>query len=72
MYLETFKVCCDVVETGSFSRAASKNLPTQSTLSQQIRSLEAHCDRQFVERSQGRGFTPAMQEFVNFLREISD
>ena len=53
MHLETFKIFCDVIETGSFSLAASKNFLTQSAVSQQIRRLEEHYDRQLIERSRG-------------------
>jgi NAD(P)-dependent dehydrogenase (short-subunit alcohol dehydrogenase family) len=41
MHIETLKVFCDVVETGSFSIAASQNFITQSAVSQQLRALES-------------------------------
>ena len=72
MHLEIFKVFCDVVETGSFSRAASKNLLTQSAVSQQIRSLEAHYNRQLVERSRGRTrLTQAGEALYQVGKQIS-
>ena len=40
MQLESLKMFVDVVETGSFSRAAQLNHVTQSAVSQQIRALE--------------------------------
>ena len=40
MYIETFKVFCDLAETGSFSKAAQLNEITQSAVSQQIQNLE--------------------------------
>ena len=45
MHLETLKVFCDIVETRSFSTAASKNFVTQSAVSQQIRMLEQRYGR---------------------------
>ncbi len=72
MHLEIFKVFCDVVETGSFSRAAAKNLLTQSAVSQQIRSLEAHYERQLVERSRGRiRLTQAGEALYQVGKQIS-
>ncbi len=72
MHLETFKVFCDVVETGGFSRAASKNFLTQSAVSQQIRSLEEHYGRQLVERSRGRiRLTQAGETLYQVGKEIS-
>jgi DNA-binding transcriptional LysR family regulator len=53
MHIETLKVFCDLVESGSFSLAASKNFITQSAVSQQIRSLEERYGRELVERSKG-------------------
>ena len=40
MHIETLKVFCDLVDTGSFSLAAAQNFVTQSAVSQQIRTLE--------------------------------
>jgi len=39
MHIETLKVFCDIIESGSFSYAASQNFVTQSAVSQQVRSL---------------------------------
>ena len=39
MHLETLKVFCDVVETKSFSVAASQNYVTQSAVSQHLAVL---------------------------------
>jgi DNA-binding transcriptional LysR family regulator len=41
MQVETFKVYCDLVESGSFSQSAVRNYITQSAVSQQIRNLES-------------------------------
>ncbi len=48
---------CDVVETGSFSRAAQLNHVTQSAVSQQIRALELRYDQKLLSRS-ARQVTP--------------
>ncbi len=64
MHIETLKVFCDVVETGSFSTAASQNFITQSAVSQQLRALEAkyRCKlldlRLCVRDAEGRPETP--------------
>jgi len=48
---------CDVVETGSFSRAAQLNHVTQSAVSQQIRALETRYAQKLLSRS-ARQVTP--------------
>src|ERR1051325_10612909 len=63
VHLETLKVFCDVVETRSFSAAASQNFVTQSAVSQQIRSLEERYGRRLLERTRGNvQLTPARSE----------
>lgn len=57
MQLESLKMFCDVVETGSFSRAAQLNHVTQSAVSQQIRALETRYDQRLLSRS-ARQVTP--------------
>jgi DNA-binding transcriptional LysR family regulator len=60
VHLETLKVFCDVVETKSFSVAASQNYVTQSAVSQQIRMLEEKYGRRLLERTRGNvQLTPA-------------
>jgi DNA-binding transcriptional LysR family regulator len=54
MHVETLKTFCDLVETGSFSRAARLNLVTQSAVSQQVRVLEQKYGRRLVERGARR------------------
>src|SRR5262249_22289975 len=54
MHLETLKTFCDLVETGSFSKAAALNLVSQSAVSQQVRALERRYDQQLIERGGGR------------------
>ncbi len=60
MHIETLKVFCDVVETGSFSAAASQNFITQSAVSQQLRTLESKYRCRLLERGRsGAKPTPA-------------
>jgi DNA-binding transcriptional LysR family regulator len=54
MMLETLKTFCDLVETGSFSRAARLNFVTQSAVSQQLRTLERHYGRRLIDRGARR------------------
>jgi DNA-binding transcriptional LysR family regulator len=51
MHIETLKCFCDLVETGSFSRAAELNRISQSAVSQQVRMLESRYDQPLIERS---------------------
>jgi DNA-binding transcriptional LysR family regulator len=59
MQLQSLKMFCDVVETGSFSRAAQLNHVTQSAVSQQIRALEVRYGQKLLSRS-ARQVTPTM------------
>jgi DNA-binding transcriptional LysR family regulator len=71
MHLETLKVFCDVVETRSFSTAASQNFVTQSAVSQQIRALEERYGRQLLERARGSvQLTPAGEILYQVSKEI--
>jgi DNA-binding transcriptional LysR family regulator len=71
MHLETLKVFCDVVETKSFSAAASQNFVTQSAVSQQIRSLEERYGRRLLERTRGNvQLTPAGDILYQVSKEI--
>ena len=71
MYIDTFKVFCDLAETGSFSKAALLNAITQSAVSQQIRALENKFQVTLVERGR-RNFalTTEGHAFLNASREI--
>ena len=55
MKSETLQLFCDLVETGSFSRAAERNFVSQSAVSQRLRALEREYGQSLVERGQGRG-----------------
>ena len=71
MHLETLKVFCDVVETRSFSTAASQNFVTQSAVSQQIRMLEQRYGRRLLERTRGSvQLTPAGELLYQASKEI--
>ena len=80
MQIETFKVFCDLVETASFSRAASLNSITQSAVSQQIRSLERHFHVSLIERGkknfsvtqEGRAFLQASKEILHTFENLGD
>jgi DNA-binding transcriptional LysR family regulator len=58
MQVETLKTFCDLVETGSFTRAAELNYVSQSAVSQQVRALEQRFGRRLVERGGGLGVEP--------------
>ncbi|HVN85879.1 MAG TPA: LysR family transcriptional regulator [Candidatus Binatia bacterium] len=71
MHIETLRVFCDVVETGSFSAAASQNYITQSAVSQQLRALESRYQCSLLERSRhGAKPTPAGEILYRVSREI--
>ena len=80
MQIETFKVFCDLVETASFSRAASLNSITQSAVSQQIRALERHFHVSLIERGkrnfsvtqEGRAFLQASKEILHTFESLGD
>ncbi len=71
VHIETLKVFCDVVETGSFSVAASQNYITQSAVSQQLRTLESKYHCKLLERGRsGAKPTPAGEILYQASREI--
>jgi DNA-binding transcriptional LysR family regulator len=71
VHLETLKVFCDVVESKSFSVAASQNYVTQSAVSQQIRMLEEKYGKRLLERTRGNvQLTPAGQILYQVSKEI--
>jgi DNA-binding transcriptional LysR family regulator len=71
VHLETLKVFCDVVETRSFSAAASQNFVTQSAVSQQIRTLEQRYGRRLLERTRGNvQLTPAGEVLYQVSKDI--
>jgi len=71
MQIETFKVFCDLVETGSFSGAAEANKITQSAVSQQIQALEERFGAPLVERGRRKiALTPAGEAFLETVRAV--
>src|SRR5215216_6352975 len=72
MHIESLKVFCDLIDTRSFSKAATKNFISQSAVSQQVRAFEERFGRQLVERSRGGGLMPtaAGLAFYQGCREI--
>lgn len=58
MTVESLKTFCDLVETGSFSRAARLNFVTQSAVSQQLRTLEQKYGQRLVDRGPRRDVRP--------------
>lgn len=71
MHVETLKVFCDLIDTGSFSVAAAQNYVTQSAVSQQIRTLETRYGRKLVERAKRRVRpTPAGEIFYEVSKQI--
>jgi DNA-binding transcriptional LysR family regulator len=58
MHIETLKTFCDLVDTGSFSKAAQLNFISQSAVSQQLKALETRYRRPLLERGPRRGVTP--------------
>src|ERR1043166_1480214 len=71
VHLETLKIFCDIVETRSFSAAASQNFVTQSAVSQQIRMLEERYGRQLLERTRGNvQLTPAGEILYQVSKDI--
>lgn len=64
MLLSYLRVFCDIVETGSFSKAAARNFVSQPAVSQQVKSLEEHFHQKLIERSpQGITLTEAGKVF---------
>src|SRR5436190_167199 len=73
MYIDSFKVFCDLAETGSFSQAGVLNSITQSAVSQQIRSIEDKFQVRLVERgSRSFALTAEGSAFLTASREILD
>lgn len=74
MHIETLKTFCDLVETGSFSKAAALNFVSQSAVSQQIKALETRFAQQLIERSSRKQvtLTAAGKEFYAECKEIME
>jgi len=55
VHVETLKTFCDLVESGSFTKAAELGFVSQSAVSQQIKALEARFGCRLLERGSRRG-----------------
>ena len=53
--LDSLQIFTDLVESGSFSKAAEKNFISQSAVSQRLRVLEREYGQMLLDRGQGRG-----------------
>ena len=71
MHLRFLKIFCDIVDLGSFSRAAKANEVSQSNASQVVHHLEEHLGVQLIDRSK-RPFvvTPEGKRFHEGCRVI--
>jgi DNA-binding transcriptional LysR family regulator len=71
MHLRFLKIFCDIVDRGSFSRAAAANEVSQSNASQVVHHLEEHLGVQLIDRSK-RPFvvTPEGKRFHEGCRVI--
>lgn len=74
MHIETLKTFCDLVETGSFSKAAALNFVSQSAVSQQIKTLENRFNQSLIERSSRKkvALTAAGRDVYAECKEIVD
>lgn len=87
MQIESLKMFCDLAETESFTKTAEINTVTQSAVSQQIGSLEAHFASLLIERSKkkfrltregqllyehGKRILHYHESLLNRLQEIED
>ncbi len=71
MQIESLRMFVDVVETGSFSRAAQLNHVTQSAVSQQIRALETRYEQRLLSRSARQVTpTPAGERLFRGCKEV--
>jgi DNA-binding transcriptional LysR family regulator len=71
MQVETFKVFRDLVESQSFSKAATLNFITQSAVSQQVRALEERFHVPLIERRNKRfGLTREGETLYESSKEI--
>src|SRR5215470_7857090 len=71
MQIESFKVFCDLAETESFTKAAQINEVTQSTVSQQISSLERLFKALLIERSKKKfRLTRESQVLYDYSKQV--
>ncbi len=71
MNLDVMKTFCDLVDTGSFSKAAEANFISQSAVSQQLAKLERDLSTQLISRGGGLvAPTETGKAFYQGAREI--
>jgi LysR family transcriptional regulator, transcriptional activator of the cysJI operon len=73
VHLDDMKIFCDVVETSSFSRAASMNSLTQTAVTRKIQAIEARLGCRLIDRGRGQRSqlpTPAGTLFYEGCRAI--
>ncbi len=70
MNLDVLKTFCDLVDAGSFSKAADINLVSQSAVSQQLAKLERQLGTQLIQR--GGGTVAATEAGQAFYRGAMD
>lgn len=71
MHIETLKTFRDLVETGSFGKAAALNFVSQSAVSQQLKALESRYGCVLVERAHRRVvLTDAGRIFYSECRDL--
>jgi len=71
MNIESFKVFCDLCDTGNFSRAAEASGISQSAVSQQIRAVEKKFDIPLIDRSKNYfSLTPEGVVYLEVCRDI--
>lgn len=73
MQLDDMKIFCDIIETGSFSRAAALNSLTQTAVTRRVQAIESKLGTLLIDRSKGRrgnGPTPAGAVFYDGCRDI--
>ena len=71
LYIDIFKVFCDLAETKNFSRTAEKNHISQSAVSQQIAYLERYFGKKMIIRSKGKfALTPEGKIFLGGCKQI--
>jgi LysR family transcriptional regulator, transcriptional activator of the cysJI operon len=73
MQLETLQLFCDLVDLGSFSRAAERRMVSQSAVSQQLAQLELAHNCQLIDRKK-RPFTltRAGELFYSACKDVLD
>ena len=71
MQIETLQIFCDLAEMKSFSRAAEKNMISQSAVSQQLAQLEKSFNTPLIDRSRKSfSLTAAGELFYNTCKDV--